>query len=172
MNGVRPGSSAACGMLFVLATLLAAAGCATAKNPPGPGPRTVVDRGHTAGGLSWQLTGWEQDGQLSLELDSPSGHSYSGARGFAPGPSAGYWAEGGGPGNSIFYYGPVPSAATMVRLSAPGYHSLLVRTGPIPSRDGLPHGRFFILAPPGPANVNWTVTPLNTAGQKVPFRSF
>jgi hypothetical protein len=172
MNGVRPASPAARGMLFVLATLLALAGCADAKYPPGPGPRTVAERGHTAGGLSWQLTGWEQDGQLGLELDSPSGYSYSASVGFAPGPGSLYWAEGPGPGNSIFYYGPVPSAAAMVRLSAPGYRTLLVRTAPIPSRDGLPHGRFFIVEPPGSAYVSWTVTPLNTAGQKVPFRSF
>ena len=160
--------------------LLAAAGCGTA-GPVRSGHQTVarsqdrivLARGQAASGLGWQLVAWEQDQQLGLDLESPSGHGYSGGVGFAATRDYGYqWAEGLGPGNSTFYYGPVPRSAGTVRLTAPGHRPLLVRTAPLPAGYSLPAGRFFIIQPPGGVSVNWTVTPLGAAGHKVAFRAF
>jgi hypothetical protein len=134
--------------------------------------KIVLERGHSAQNRPWQLRANEQGGQLGLYLDSPSGRGYSGAVGFSAGPAAGFWAEGLGPAGSNFYYGPVPASAVMVRLTAPGYAPVLVRTRPFPSHAGLPHGRFFIMQPPGPAYVNWNVAPLDASGHKVAFADF
>jgi hypothetical protein len=80
--------------------------------------------------------------------------------------------EGAGPGGFAFFYGPAPAAAVTVRLNAPGYATILVRTRPIPSRAGLPHGRFFITQVPDPGDVIWNVTLLDAAGHKVAFADF
>jgi hypothetical protein len=135
-----------------------------------PAPRTYPAG---ARGQRWQLVAWNQGHQLSLDLESPSGHSYSGQDGFAASHDYRYyWGEGLGPGNSTFYYGPVPGSAVMVRLTAPGHRPLLVRTAPLPAGHGLPAGRFFIVQPPGGVSLSWTVTPLDAAGHQVAFRDF
>jgi hypothetical protein len=166
--------------ILVGCLLLAAAGCGTARPAPSrqqatdrSQDRTVLTRGRAASGLRWQLVGWDQDHQLSLDLESPSGYGYSGQVGFAASRDYRYyWGEGLGPGNSTFYYGPVPGSAVMVRLTAPGHRALLVRTAPLPAGHSLPAGRFFIVQPPGDVSLNWTVTPLDAAGHKVAFRDF
>lgn len=162
--------------------LLATAGCGTVS-PAHGGHRTalrsgdpdkiVLAHGRMAGGQRWKLVAFEQDHQLGLDLDSPAGYNYSGQISFAASRDYRYyWGEGLGPGNSTFYYGPVPGSAVMVRLTAPGHRPLHVRTAPLPTGHGLPAGRFFIVQPPGGVSLNWTVTPLDAAGQRVAFRDF
>lgn len=176
MNGwIERGTALAGGCL-----LLAAAGCGTARPAPsgqhatGRHPdRTVLARGQAASGLRWQLVAWEQNHQLGLDLESPAGHGYSGQVSFAASRDYSYyWGEGLGPGNSTFYYGPVPSSAVMVRLTAPGHQPILVRTAPLPAGRGLPAGRFFVIQPPGSVALTWWVTPLDAAGRKVAFSDF
>lgn len=160
--------------------LLAAAGCETARPTPSGRPtavrsagKTVLAGGRGATGLRWQLVAFEQDHQLGLDLDSPSGYDYSGQISFAASRDYSYyWGEGLGPGNSTFYYGPVPSSAVMVRLTAPGHRAILVRTAPLPAGYGLPAGRFFVIQPPGAVSVSWAVTPLDAAGHRVAFSDF
>ena len=160
--------------------LLAVAGCGTARPAPRgqhatarSQDRTVLARGQAAGGLRWRLVAWEQGHQLGMGLQSPSGHGYSGQVSFAASRDYSYyWGDGLGPGNSIYYYGPVPRSAVMVRLTAPGHRPLLVRTAPLPAGHGLPAGRFFIIQPPGSVSLTWSVTPLDAAGHRVAFRDF
>jgi hypothetical protein len=162
--------------------MLAAAGCGTAR-AASDGHRTalrnqdpdkiVLARGRMAGGQRWKLVAFEQGHQVGLDLDSPSGHNYSGQISFAASRDYSYyWGEGLGPGGSTFYYGPVPGSAIMVRLTAPGHRPLLVRTAPLPARRGLPAGRFFIVQSPSSVSVSWWVTPLDAAGHRVAFRDF
>jgi hypothetical protein len=159
---------------------LAATGCGTARSAPSGHQatvrhqdRTVLARGQAVSGLRWQLVAWDQDHRLGLDLESLSGHSYSGQVGFAASHDYSYyWGEGLGPGNSTFYYGPVPGSAVMVRLTAPGHRPLLIRTVPLPAGHRLPAGRFFVIQPPGTSWLNWSVTPLDAAGQQVAFRDF
>ncbi len=170
--------------ILILVALLAAGGCASPHNHPDSqgkrvvlerghtGKRVVLERGHTKQNQSWQLVASEQGHHLGLYLEEPSGTAYSGSIGFSAAPSAGFWMEGYGPGDSIFYYGPAPTSAVKVRLSAPGYAPILIPTKPIPTQDGLPHGRFFIVAPPSPAGVSWTVTLLNATDHRVAFADF
>jgi hypothetical protein len=132
----------------------------------------VLERGQLAQHRPWQLDASEHHGRLGLYLENPSGDTYSGAVGFAAGPSAGFWAEGLGPDGSDFHYGPAPAAAVTVRLSAPGYSPILVQTRPLPFRAGLPRGRFFIVQAPGQTGVGWSVTLLDAAGRKVAFANF
>ena len=172
--------TAAVGAVLGGCLLLASAGCAAARPVRGGHQattrspvRTVVARGTAASGLGWQLVASEQDRQLSLDLESPSGYSYSGQAGFAASRDYSYyWGAGLGPGNSTFYYGPVPGSAVMVRLTAPGHRPMLVRTAPFPAGRGLPAGRFFVSSPPGGDWTSWTVTPLDGAGHQVAFRDF
>ena len=104
----------------------------------------MLARGRTANGLRWRLVAFEQDHQLGLDLDSPAGYNYSGQISFAASRDYSYyWGEGLGPGSSTFYYGPVPSSAVMVRLTAPGHQALFVRTAPLPAGHGLPAGRLL-----------------------------
>jgi hypothetical protein len=162
--------------------VLAAGGCGTAQPAPG-GHRTalrsgdpdkiVLARGRITSGQRWKLVAFEQDHQLGLDLDSPSGYNYSGQISFAASRDYSYyWGEGLGPANSTFYYGPVPGSAVMVRLTAPGHRPLLVRTVPLPAGRGLPAGRFFIIRSPSSVSVSWRVTPLDAAGHRVAFRAF
>jgi hypothetical protein len=159
--------------VLALVCLLVTTGCAalTGEKAALTGEKIVLERGHSAQNRPWQLAANEQDGQLGLYLESPYGREYSGGVGFSAGPAAGFWMEGPGP-DGDFFYGPAPAAAVTVRLSAPGHAPILVRTRPLPSRAGLPRGRFFITQPPGPGNVNWNVTLLDAAGHKVAFADF
>lgn len=162
--------------------LLAAAGCGTARPTPDghrmalrsqDPDKIVLARGRMAGGQRWKLVAFEQDHQVGLDLDSPSGYNYSGQISFAASRDYSYyWGEGLGPGGSTFYYGPVPGSAIMVRLTAPGHRPLLVRTAPLPARRGLPAGRFFIVQSPSSVSASWWVTPLDAAGHRVAFRDF
>lgn len=154
---------------LVLTGLLPVAGCGGGT---GNSREIVLERGRSAQNLPWQLAASEQNGQLGMYLESPSGSQYSGAAGFAAGPAAGFWMEGAGSGGFAFFYGPAPAAAVTVRLNAPGYATILVRTRPIPSRAGLPHGRFFITQVPDPGDVIWNVTLLDAAGHRVAFADF
>jgi hypothetical protein len=156
--------AAGAGTLTLVALL--ASGCTSG------GGKVVLERGQTSQHQPWQLAASEQNGQLGLYLGNPAGTDYSGSIGFSAGPAAGFWMEGAGPGDSIFWYGPTPVKAVKVELRAPGYAPILLPTRPIPAQDGLPQGRFFIVAPPGPAGVNWKVTLLDAAGHKVPFADF
>lgn len=181
MRTLRSENSAVGAVMLAIFCLLAATGCAgdagaKAVHPDAKsaltGEKIVLERGYSAQNRPWQLTANKQDGQLGLYLESPSGRGYSGGVGFSAGPAAGFWAEGLGPAGSNFFYGPVPASAVRVRLTAPGYAPVVVRTRPFPVRAGLPHGRFFITQPPGSAYVNWNVTPLDASGHKVAFTDF
>ena len=174
MRALRGEISAVGAAMLVIVCLLAATGCAALAGAKAAltGEKIVLARGHSAQNRPWTLTANEQGGQLGLYLDSPSGREYSGAIGFSAAPTAGFWTEGLGPAGSNFFYGPVPPSAVTVRLTAPGHAPVLVRARPFPSRAGLPHGRFFITQPPGPANVNWNVTPLDASGNKIAFADF
>lgn len=177
---IRGGASAAGGLVVACSLLLGIAGCAMGgKARAGHHSldrsegNTVLDRGRLPSGLRWQLVAFTQGSHLGLDLESPSGHSYSAQVGFAA--SRGYsyhWAEGAGPGNSVFYYGPVPKAAVMVRLSAAGHPAVLTRTTALPAGRGLPRGRFFVIQPPGTVTVSWGVTALDAAGHKIAFTDF
>lgn len=174
MRILRGDISAVGAGLLATSCLLAATGCAggAGSEAARTSGKIVLERGSSAQNRPWQLRANEQGGQLGLYLESPAGRGYSGAVGFSAGPSAGFWAEGLGPAGSDFCYGPVPAPAVMVRLTAPGYAPVLVRTRPFPSQAGLPHGRFFITQPPGSANVSWSVTPLDASGHTVAFADF
>lgn len=183
MNGwIGRGTAAAGAAMLGGCLLLAVAGCGTAR-PAADGHRIalrsgdpdkiVLTRGQIAGGQRWKLVAFEQDHQLGLDLDSPSGYNYSGQISFAATRDYSYyWGEGLGPGNSDFYYGPVPGSAVMVRLTAPGHRPVLVRTAPLPAGRGLPAGRFFVIQSPSSVSVSWWVTPLDAAGHRVAFRDF
>ena len=176
---IRSGVAAG-GLALGCCVIVAATGCGTAATNAGRHAthahldvKTVLVRGHLPGGREWQLAAWMQDRQLGLDMEEPSGHSDSGQVGFAASRNYSYyWGEGLGPGNSIFYYGPVPPAAVSVRLTAPGQHPMLVHTVPLPAGRGLPRGRFFVVQPPGPVTVDWSVVPLDAAGHKVAFKAF
>lgn len=174
MRILRSDISAVGTVLLAIFCLLVATGCAGGAGAKAAltSKKIVLERGYSAQNRPWQLRANEQGGQLGLYLESPSGRGYSGAIGFAAGPAAGFWAEGLGPAGSNFYFGPVPASAVMVRLTAPGYAPVLLRTSPFPSHAGLPHGRFFITQPPGSAYVNWHVMPLDASGHKVAFADF
>ena len=181
MRILRSDISAAGAVLLATFCLLVTTGCAGgagAKAIHADAKATLtsrkirLERGYSAQNRPWQLRANEQGGRLGLYLESPSGYGYSGGIGFAAGPAAGFWAEGLGPAGSNFCYGPVPASAVMVRLTAPGYAPILLRTRPFPSHAGLPHGRFFITQPPGSASVNWQVMPLDASGHKVAFADF
>jgi hypothetical protein len=177
---IERGTAAAA--LFGSCLLLAVAGCGTprpasggqrmALGNQGPG-KIVLTRGRLASGQRWKLVAFEQDHRLGLDLDSPSGYNYSGQISFAATRDYSYyWGEGLGPGNSDFYYGPVPGSAVMVRLTAPGHRPVLVRTAPLPAGRGLPAGRFFVIQSPMSVSASWWVTPLDAAGHRVAFRDF
>src|SRR5215475_13806885 len=134
--------------------------------------KVILERGQTSRHQPWQLAASEQHGQLGLYLEKPSDDGYSGAIGFNGDPADGFWMEGPGPGDSLYWYGPTPVQAVKVELRAPGYAPIVLPTRPIPARDGLPRGRFFIAAPPGPASVDWHETLLDAAGHKVLFADF
>jgi hypothetical protein len=181
MRTLRSGISEVGAVMLAIFCLLVATGCggdagAKAVHAGARAALTseevVLERGYSAQNRPWQLRANEQGGQLGLYLENPAGRGYSGAVGFSAGPAAGFWAEGLGPAGSNFYYGPVPASAFMVRLTAPGYAPVLVRTRPFPSHAGLPPGRFFVTQPPGSAYVNWKVTPLDASGHKVAFADF
>lgn len=138
-----------------------------------PARPVVVARGQMPDGKRWQLAAFEQRGQLGLDLEGPSGHSYSGSVGYSANKVYSYhWGEGLGPSGSDWYYGPVLARAMTVRLTAGGHRPLTVKTWPIPHVNGLPRGRVFIVRPPGAPLVNWHVTPFDAAGHKVPFVGF
>jgi hypothetical protein len=145
------------------------AGCATGN---AVGPTAVLERGHF-GRWQWQLVAWEQGGQLGLALDGATPKTqYSGGVGFSADPSGGYWVTGLGPGNSEFDYGPAPSSAEFAVLTAPGHPAIVVPTRPIPHKDGLPSGRFFVVTLSPAAVPWWNVTLRDAAGRKVAFADF
>ena len=136
------------------------------------GPTVVLERGHL-GRHPWQLVAWEQGGYLGLGLDGESlKQQYSGGVGFCRGPAAGFWLLASGPQGSDFYYGPAPVSATYAVLTVRGRAPVIVPTRPIPQKDGLPNGRFFVIEPPGPLSVVWKVTLKNASGHTVPFANF
>jgi hypothetical protein len=136
------------------------------------GPTVVVERGHL-GRHPWQLVAWEQGGYLGLGLDGDSlKQQYSGGVGFCRGPAAGFWLLASGPQGSGFYYGPAPMSATYAVLTARSRAPVIVPTRPIPHKDGLPRGRFFVIDPPGPLSLVWNVTLKNASGYTVPFANF
>lgn len=165
VRGSRRRRPAALAVILALLGVPAVAGCS------GQASSVVLARGHAGMNKPWQLTASERSGTLGLYLGPPKGASYSGAQGFDASPADGFWAEGAGPGNTIFYYGPAPASATQIRLSAPGHPSILVPTRPFPPDNGLPRGRFFIAEPPGPT-VSWNVTLLDAAGHRVASAKF
>jgi hypothetical protein len=63
-------------------------------------------------------------------------------------------------------------SATRAVLTARGYAPVIVSTQPIPQKDGLPRGRFFIADPPGKASVYWNVTLKDATGHTVSFAEF
>jgi hypothetical protein len=157
---------AAGAMLLALVGVGLLAGCGTGGN-------VVLERGSMGRNGPWQLVASEQNGSLSLTLDGASQSvTYSGGVGFSANPDAGFWAAGLGPGNSTFYYGPTPSSARYAVLTASGYAPVIVATRPLPEESGLPSGRFFIVEPPGPTGVVWSVTLRDSAGRHVAFSNF
>lgn len=166
-------------VVLVLAGLATLAGCggssdASCLDSGGgtAGPTIVIDRGHL-GRQPWQLVAWKQGGHLALMLDGRTQkREYTGSVGFCSGPSGGFWMEGPGPGGSNFDFGPAPGSATHAVLTARGYAPVIVPTRPIPQKDGLPSGRFFITDPPGKASVWWNVALKDAAGHTVPFAEF
>jgi hypothetical protein len=173
---VQRGLQAARAGVLVLLSLATLAGCGGESCLDGgggaAGPTVVLERGHL-GQQPWQLVAWEQGGLLGLGLDGASQNSqYSGGVGFCAGPAAGFWLEGSGPGHSAFYYGPAPVSAKYAVLTASGYAPVIVPTRPIPQKDGLPSGRFFVADPPGPTSVSWDVMLKDAAGHTVRFTSF
>jgi hypothetical protein len=170
MRGL-PYAAAAIGMLAALT------GCSEANCLNGPaggaaGPSVVLERGHL-GQQSWQLVAWEQGGLLGLALDGASQKTqYSGGLGFCAGPAAGFWLEAEGPAGSTFYYGPASAAAKYAVFTAPGHAPIIVPTRPIPQKDGLPSGRFFVADPPDSASAIWDVKLEDEARHTVPFTNF
>ena len=183
MNGWIGRSTATAGAAILGGCLLLAlAGCGTAQPAPGSHrmalhgqdpDKIVLARGRLASGQRWKLVAFEQGHRLGLDLDSPSGYDYSGQIRFAASRDYSYyWGEGLGPGNTVFYFGPVPNSAVTIRLTAPGHRPVLVRTAPLPAGRGLPAGRFFVVQSPSSVWVSWWVTPLDAAGHRVAFRAF
>jgi hypothetical protein len=153
----------------VLLVLGASAGCAAGARAAGP--TVVLQRDHLGRHL-WQLVAWEQGGQLGLGVDGASQKAqYSAGVGFSASPSAGFWMAGLGPGNSNFCYGPAPASAKYAVLTAPAYLAIVVPTRPIPNKDGLPGGRFFVVGP-CPVAASLRVTLRDAAGRRVAFAAF
>ncbi len=171
--------------LWVVALCVVAAGAGCSAQHPMPSSGTpgagttgrVVDiaYGVAPGNAAWRVSAQELHGTLCMTLTGASGGTISTACGWSAAPSSGFWVFGVGPGHSLFIYGPVPSVAVKVQLSAPGYRSLVVPTTPIPDTAHLPRGRFYAVVLPGPAGPGgalWKVTALNAAGQRTPFKDF
>jgi len=166
----------ACAALVWLSSLAALAGCGGTScldaGAGAAGPTVVLERGRL-GRQPLQLVAWEQGGYLGLGLDGDSlKRQYSGGAGFCPGPGAGFWLLAAGPEGSDFYYGPAPASAKYAVLATRGRVRVIVPTRPLPQKAGLPSGRFFVIDPPGPLSVIWSVTLKNAAGQTVPFAAF
>jgi hypothetical protein len=167
------------GKLLALLGLAALTGCAGPNCLSGPrpgyaqpGPSVVLQRGYVGRQL-WQLVADEQGGLLGLNLDGSSqNNSYGGSLGFCAGPAAGFWFGSAGPGSSQFIFGPAPASAAYAVLTARGHASVNVPTRPLPQKDGLPSGRFFIVEVPGPDSSIWNVTLTDADGHTVPFANF
>jgi hypothetical protein len=165
-------------VLLVLAGLATLAGCGSSdagcldSGGATAGPTVVIDRGHI-GRQPWRLVAWMQGGHLGLgQYFGSRKRPYSGAVGFCTGPPSSLWMGTTAPDGSNFDYGPTPMSAKQVVLTARGYAPVIVPTQPIPRKDGLPRGRFFIADPPGTASVYWNVTLRDAAGHTVPFAEF
>jgi hypothetical protein len=136
------------------------------------GKIVIVARGKAPG---WRLAAQEWRSSLCLTLEDHSGRTVSTACGFSAAPSAGFWVFGEGPGEGMFIYGPAPSTATRVRLTALGYRSFEIPTTLIPHQAKLPRGRFYVTMLPGPYGPTaplWQPTALNADGHRVPFADF
>ena len=127
-------------------------------------------------GVAWRLDAQEKNGTLCMVVDGPGGptdsaHGFSGQCGFDDArPLDSFYAVGLGPAGSSVRYGPLPSAATAVRLA----DGRVVATAALPRVPGLPHGRYWIaifpgVGAPGPPSI---VRPLDSHGQPVPFKRF
>lgn len=140
----------------------------------------------TSDGAGWRLFGWEQQHQLCLAL-LPAGYHPD----HPPTPTTTAWEGGGcgfddrhpgsgfsigavGPDGGGLSFGPLPAAATQIRVAT---HKILATT-PFPGGKGLPAGRFWIsfIAPGDPPAADGDLLPnpqpLDAQGRPVAFQSF
>lgn len=139
-------------------------------------------------GVSWQLFAWEQEHRtcmMILPAGSDPDHMPSDASGTWQGgggcgfdgstPGSGYSIGALGPAGSGLSFGPLPVAATQIRVAT---HEVLPTTALPGGGSGLPPGRFWIefTAPTGPSAAEGTFLPtpqpLDANGQPVTFQSF
>jgi hypothetical protein len=166
-------------MLAATLCVVAGAGCSANATVPTAagvtGKVVTLTRGQTPDGTGWSLTAQELRSTLCLTLEGPTGAVVSTACGFSAAPSAGFEVFGAGPGHVLFIYGPVPSKAVQVRLSASGYRTFVVPTTALPREAHLPRGRFYVAITPGPATLGgplWRPVALDAAGRHIPFTNF
>ena len=158
------------------------AGCASA--PGHPPTRKVLLTSGTYRHVWWGVWAWEDGaGHLCLTMAGRGGPDATpkprdadgGACGFARTPSYSHFYDSGpGPAGSYYNMGPVPRAATRIKVAS----RETLPTSPLPRGVGLPAGRYWveILPASGLPSADGTslrtLQPLDAAGQPVAFRAF
>lgn len=139
------------------------------------GTHIVIDKGvfHKT---KWRLSAWISTGdngpygQLCMELDFPGSHGGlpAGACGFDR--SDGFWLSGIFPDGSDFLGGPISLKTATVRLLP----ASKVAAVPLPSRAGLPRGKFWVYLDPTHASESdaFNPSPLDLRGNPTPFQKF
>jgi hypothetical protein len=170
----------------VAATALS--GCRASQADPAHTPYVKLDGG-TYHGAAWGLWAWEQGSELCMMLvpagvdpgrpvdrSSPTGPAAGGGGcGFDDkDPSGGFYTSSTGPDHSGWTFGPLPAAATGIRVAT---HEVLA-TKPLPAGKGLPAGRYWLHFEPAgwPGRAQGTALdtpqPLDAHGRKVAFAAF
>ncbi|MEO3974957.1 hypothetical protein AAFN69_13970 [Streptomyces sp. CAU 1734] len=132
-------------------------------------------------GVRWQLNASiGEDGLLCMSVDGPKGPDTdtpwsSGGCGFDSSPSGGHYMAGPGPGagDADIMYGPLPEAATDVRVTS----GKVVGSHSFPAGSGLPAGRYWYSFDPSEDTDPDTgrtadPQPLDAAGDEVAFTDF
>jgi hypothetical protein len=134
----------------------------------------------------WGLWAWTDKGELCMAMagtggpdaaNAPASDPSGGQCGFKQGqPEPGYIDSGIGPAGSYYSTGPLPLAATQVRVAT----RLILPASAFPSGVGLPSGHYWVEIGPGKSEPPMasegtylkTPQPLNASGKPIPFEAF
>jgi hypothetical protein len=183
-RATRPRAAAIVAALGAVAVILTGAvGCSSAGSGSRPSKQVLLTSG-VYDGVWWGVWAWTEGKTLCMGMaghggpndSTPPAQDASGAAcGFARTPSYPHFYDSGpGPAGSGFSIGPLPAAATQIRVAS---HEILATTA-FPAGDGLPAARYWVEIIPatGIAEADGaplgTPQPLNASGQPVPFRAY